>query len=82
MFNTNSGLSCILKYCKCCSWHGLVVLEWKKQVSNMLSYLKLKVDNIYDMLAISSARREENSDDIDDKPPRSSIELLPSLVKY
>lgn len=48
----------------------------------MLSYLKLKVDNIYDMLAISSSRREENSDDIDDKPPRSSIELLPSLVKY
>lgn len=59
--------------CKCCSWHGLLVLEWKKQVTNTLSYLKLKIDDMYDMMAASSARGQRNSEDVDDEDLRSVL---------
>lgn len=55
----------------------MLVSEWKKQVTNTLSYLKLKIDEIFDMMAASSTRGDKNSEDIDDEDLRSVLPVNP-----
>lgn len=55
----------------------MLVSEWKKQVTNTLSYLKLKIDEIFDMMAASSTRGDKNSEDVDDEDLRSVLPVNP-----